>query len=221
MKTALIAGATGLVGSELLQLLVKSDHYKTIHVITRRPIETGSDKIVTHTADSETIENLMISEKMDHAFCALGTTIKKAKTKENFRRIDHDYVLAFAKKTVGFGAEKFMVVSSLGANPKSLFFYNRVKGEVEQALQQVQIKHLFIFRPSLLLGKRNEQRSGEEIATRIYRLLEPLFIGKLKKYKGIEAATVAKAMIEAALHETDETRIYESDEIRNFLKQKA
>jgi len=216
MKTALIAGATGLVGSELLQMLVKSDHYKTIHVITRRPIETGSDKLVTHIADPETIENLVIHEKMDHAFCALGTTIKKAKTRENFRRIDHDYVLAFAKKVVGFGAEKFMVVSSLGANPKSLFFYNRVKGEVEQALKQVQFKHLFIFRPSLLLGKRKEQRTGEEIAARLYRVLEPLFIGKLKKYKGIEAATVAKAMISVALHETAAERIYESDEIRNF-----
>lgn len=216
MKTAIIAGATGLVGSELLQMLVKSDHYKTIHVITRKPIETGSDKIISHIADAETIETLVIHEKIDHAFCALGTTIKKAKTKENFRKVDHDYVLVFAKKAVGFGAEKFMVVSSLGANPKSLFFYSRVKGEVEQALQQVQIKHLFIFRPSLLLGKRNEHRAGEEIAARIYRVIEPLFIGRLKKYKGIAAATVAKAMIEVALLETDDTRIYESDEIRNF-----
>jgi uncharacterized protein YbjT (DUF2867 family) len=216
MRTALIAGATGLVGSELLQMLVKSDHYKTIHVVTRRPIETGSDKIITHITDAETIENLVIHEKVDHAFCALGTTIKKAKTKENFRKIDHDYVLAYAKRASGFGADKFMIVSSLGANPRSLFFYNRVKGEVEQALHHIGFQHLFIFRPSLLLGKRNEQRTGEEIAARLYRVLEPLFFGKLNKYKGIEAAMVAKAMIEVALNETATVRIYESDEIRNF-----
>jgi uncharacterized protein YbjT (DUF2867 family) len=216
MKTALIAGATGLVGSSLVKMLADSDQYNTIHVVARRPVETGSEKIVIHNISPETIDQLMIPEKIDHAFCALGTTIKKAKTKENFREIDHDYVLDFARKAFDFGAEKFMVVSSLGANPKSLFFYNRVKGEVEQALKQVQFKHLFIFRPSLLLGKRNEQRSGEEIAARIYRVLEPLFIGKLKKYKGIEAAKVAKAMIEIALYETAADRIYESDEIRNF-----
>ncbi|MFU8843306.1 MAG: NAD-dependent epimerase/dehydratase family protein [Bacteroidales bacterium] len=216
MKTALIAGATGLVGSSLVKMLADSDQYNTIHVVARRPVESASEKIIMHIATQGTINQLVINEKIDHAFCALGTTIKKAKTKETFRKIDHDYVLDFAKKTFDFGAEKFLVVSSMGADTKSVFFYSRVKGEVEQALKQVQFKHLFIFRPSLLLGKRKEQRTGEEIAARLYRVLEPLFIGKLKKYKGIEAATVAKAMISVALHETAAERIYESDEIRNF-----
>jgi uncharacterized protein YbjT (DUF2867 family) len=218
MKTALIAGATGLVGSSLVKLLADSDQYKTIHVVVRRPVESDSEKIVMHTANPDTIDQLIIPEKIDHAFCALGTTIKKAKTKENFRKIDHDYVLDFAGKAFAFGAEKFLVVSSMGADIKSVFFYSRVKGEVEQALQQTGFRHLFIFRPSLLLGKRNEQRTGEEIAASVFRFIKPLMAGRLKKYSGIEASVVAEAMIKAALSETAPSRIFESDEIRKLQK---
>lgn len=216
MKTALIAGATGLVGSELLKLLIENDAYKTIHVLLRRPMEIKSSKIVEHIVNFDELDKFDIDQKIDHVFCTLGTTIKKAKTKENFRKVDYDYVLALGEKSKEWKAEKFLLVSSLGANAKSAIFYNRTKGEIENALKQLELPHLFIFRPSLLLGNRKEQRTGEKTAINVYKVIAPLFFGPFKKYKGIEASQVAKGMMDTALHNTDHLKVLESNEIQNF-----
>ena len=214
MKIALIAGASGLVGSELLQSLIENDTYKTIHILSRRSLKIKSSKIVEHIISFDKLENFELDQKIDHVFCTLGTTIKKAKSKENFRKVDYDYVLALGKKAKLWNADKFLMVSSLGANAKSAIFYNRVKGEIENALKHLELPHLFIFRPSLLLGNRKEQRTGEKTAINVYKVVAPLFFGPFKKYKGIEAKQVAKGMLNTALQNTDTFKILESDEIQ-------
>jgi len=216
MKAALIAGASGLVGSELLKLLIANDAYETIHLLSRKPLEIQSSKIIEHIINFDELDRFEPNTKIDHVFCSLGTTIKKAKTKENFKKVDHDYVLELGKKANQWNTEKFLMVSSLGANAKSRIFYSRVKGEIEQALTDLSLNQLFIFQPSLLLGDRKEYRAGEKTAIYVYKVIDPLFFGPFKKYKGIEAKQVAKAMINVALHNEDSFRIFESVEIQNF-----
>jgi len=216
MKTALIAGTTGLVGSELLQQIINKSAYNKIHILVRKEIEVKSDKVIQHIIDFEKLGPFEIQEPIDHVFSTLGTTIKKSKTKENFRKVDYDYVLSLAKKAKEWDAEKFLMVSSLGANAKSGIFYNRVKGEIEKALSELKLNQLFIFRPSLLMGNRKENRGGEKSAIAVYKIINPLFIGKLKKYKGIQASQVAKGMFETALKNEEKFKIFESDEIQMF-----
>ncbi|MEZ5081943.1 MAG: oxidoreductase [Bacteroidales bacterium] len=216
MKTALIAGATGLVGSELLQQLMKDNEYSQIHVLVRNPIDVKSKKIIVHQINFDELESVEINEKIDHVFCTLGTTIKKAKTKENFRKVDYDYVLALGRKAKEWNSEKFLMVSSLGANATSAIFYSRVKGEIENALKELGLPHLFIFRPSLLMGNRKEQRAGEKTAVAVYKIINPLFVGKLRKYKGIQARQVAMAMLNTAINKNESIRIFESDEIQKI-----
>lgn len=216
MKTALIAGSSGLVGSELLRLLESTPIYAKIHVIVRKRIDSESPKVVQHLIDFDKLHAFNPGEPVDHIFCTLGTTIKKAGTKENFRKVDYDYVHALGEKAIEWKAEKFMLVSALGANPKSRIFYNRVKGEIEIALGRLDFPHLFVFRPSLLLGDRTEHRSGEKAAINLYKVINPLFVGKLKKYKGIQAGQVARALLLAALKNEEKMKVFESDEMQDL-----
>jgi uncharacterized protein YbjT (DUF2867 family) len=214
--TALLAGATGLVGSQLLTMIIDSDVYEKVHVLSRRELNKSSPKIIEHIIDFENIKNFDPGTKIDHVFCCLGTTIKKAKTKENFRKVDHDYVIDLAQKTYEWETSRFLVISALGASAKSNIFYNRVKGDMEKALQDIGLPHLFIFRPSLLMGDRKENRPGEKTAIMVYKVINPLFVGKLKKYKGISANKVAKGMLNVALNNENTFQIFESDEIQDL-----
>jgi len=216
MKTALIAGASGLVGSEILKLLLTSETYTEIHLLVRISLELNSPKVVEQIINFEELEKFEPGSQIDHIYCTLGTTIKKAKTKENFKKVDYDYVLELSKKAKQWNSEKFLIVSSLGANAKSRIFYSRVKGEIENALKNLNLNHLFIFRPSLLLGNRKEHRAGEKTAINLYKVINPLFFGPFKKYKGIEAKQVAKGMIQIAQQNNEQFQIIESDEIQNL-----
>jgi uncharacterized protein YbjT (DUF2867 family) len=216
MKTALIAGASGLIGSELVKILTESKEYKTIYILTRKSLKLESHKIIEHIINFDELVDLKLKSPIDHIFCTLGTTIKKAGTKENFRKVDFDYVVNLGKLAKEIHVEKFMVVSSLGANVRSMIFYSRVKGEVEEALKKLSLPHLFIFRPSLLLGNRAEHRAGEKTAASVYKVLSPFFSGPLKKYKGVEAIKVANAMMQMALQNEEHFKILESDKIQKF-----
>ncbi len=198
------------------KILIEQKEYEEIHVLVRRSLDLDSPKVVEHLINFDELESLEIDSKIDHVFCTLGTTIKKAKTKENFRKVDYDYVLELGKKAKQWNVQKFLLVSSLGANAKSRIFYSRVKGEIEQALKNLNLNQLFIFRPSLLLGERKEHRAGEKTAINVYKVIDPLFFGPFKKYKGIEARQVAKGMINIAIHNTDQFRILESNEIQSL-----
>jgi len=168
--------------------------------------------------DFSDLENGLADRRFDDAFCCLGTTIGQAGTQEKFRAIDQAAVLAFAWAAKRHGAQQFLAISSLGADAESRFFYNRVKGETEKALTILGFSNLYIFRPSLLLGLRPQPRLGERIAAAILWVAGPLLRGRLKKYRAIEAATVARAMLRCSLGRSDQavSPILLSDEIQDL-----
>ncbi len=194
----MIAGASGLVGNELLQLLLSGKEYEKIVVIVRKPLTINHPKLIQQAFDFNTFNSFSPSVTVDDIYCCLGTTIRKAGSQEAFRKVDHDYVIQLGKFCEKNSIQKFLVVSAMGANSSSSVFYNRIKGEMEIAVKQLSIPFIAIFRPSLLMGNRKEFRMGERIAQGLMGGLGFLFVGGLKKYKPIFAATVAKAMIRTA-----------------------
>lgn len=149
-KTALVLGATGLIGKELVKIISENGEYQRVYLLVRRPIEVESDFCEVLIVDFDELNKYHEVFQVTDVFCCLGTTIKVAKTKEAFRKVDYEYPVEAAKLAKENGAEKFLIVSSMGADPKSLFFYSRVKGDVEVALKSLDLPSLHIFRPSLL-----------------------------------------------------------------------
>ncbi|MDN3016331.1 oxidoreductase [Paenibacillus sp. BSR1-1] len=215
-KTALILGSSGLVGNELVKILLEQNNYKKIHLLLRRPIEITDSRCEPHIVDFEQLGKYDKLFKVTDVFCCLGTTIKKAKSKEAFRKVDYQYPIEGAKLAVQSGAEKFLIITAMGANSKSFFFYNQVKGEVEMSLKTLNIPSLNIFRPSLLLGERNEFRLGEKIAEKASGLLNTLMMGPLRSYKAIHAKSVAKAMAAIAASNKTGVSIFYSNEIQRI-----
>ena len=212
-KHALIAGATGLVGNELLQQLIQGRQYHTISVLSRREVETSSKRVETVIVDYDKLVDKDLP-KADDVFCCLGTTMDKAGSEHAFRKVDYDYPLRVAEIAHRKGAQQYLLVSAMGANKDSFFFYNRVKGEVEQAIAAVGFKTFMVFRPSMLLGERTETRIGEQIGQVVMQGVAPLMVGGLKKYQAIQGATVAEAMVHAARKELQGAYIFESDKIQ-------
>jgi len=203
---AVIIGATGLVGNALLTRIIESEHYSQVLVIGRSAPQVvehqfGAEKIHFIASQLDELRELTLTDKIDHAFCCLGTTLKQAGSEEAFIQVDKLAVLAFAKLIQAHAnpSLKFMVVTALGADPKSAVFYNRVKGEVEQTLKALSLPVLNIFQPSLLLGPRHNRRFWEEIGQTILGGLSFLFIGPLRQYQPIDAQTVAESMYQVAL----------------------
>lgn len=213
MEKAIIAGATGLVGTELINSLMIDNRYDKIISLVRTPQNIDDNKLLQIKADFENLHSNSIEIKPTHAFCCLGTTIKKAGSKEKQFKIDHDYVINFANYCKSIGVEKFSVVSSLGANENSSNFYLRTKGQMESNLQKIGFKSLFILRPSILLGNRKEFRLGEKIGIAVMSVFSPLLFGKFKKYKGIKAKKVANCMINILNSNSLGIEIIESDRI--------
>lgn len=203
----LLAGATGLTGEHLLDRLLNEPTVARVLAPSRRPL-------VAHPHLENPVGELaallpQLSGKVDIAFCCLGSTLKQAGSEAAFRAVDHDLVLAFAERARALGARHLLVISALGADAHSALFYNRVKGELEAALQAQNWPQLTIVRPSLLLGARRKFRLGE-------RLLAPLARWIPGKYRGIKASTLAHALWRLALEEKDGTRIVESDQLRRL-----
>ncbi len=201
------------MGHELLLILAQLEQFTTVKAISRSPL----GKIPLH------IDNIILNfDKLDqHSeqlkasifVCCLGTTIKKAGSQEAFKQVDYDYVLSFARLAEKVGAQKLIVISAMGADPTSRIFYNRTKGEMERDLKNLKIPQIEIFRPSLILGKRKEHRTGEEWGKRLSPYINPLLVGPLKKYRAIEAKTIARAMAIASLNFHPGFHVYESDQI--------
>jgi uncharacterized protein YbjT (DUF2867 family) len=192
MGTVWVVGATGLTGRETLTQLLASSEVSRVVAWVRRPSGLSHAKLIERVVDFERLEAAFAGENsgepVDAAICCLGTTIKVAGSKERFRRVDHDYVLAFARAAKMAGARTFAVVTAMGSDPESAFFYNRVKGEVEEDLASLAFESLVIARPSLLIGERAEARLGERLMTPISRFLPA-------RYRGIEAERVARALV--------------------------
>ncbi|UOY92045.1 oxidoreductase [Ectobacillus sp. JY-23] len=209
-RTALLLGASGLVGSELLQILLASEFYQKITVLVRRKLHINHPKLVQIEIDFERMQEYGAHFEVDDVFSCLGTTIKKAKTQENFKKIDYGYTLAAGNLAKQYKAKQFLVISSINADASASVFYSRVKGETEEDLKKLHLPSLHIFRPSLLLGDRQEFRLGEKIAEKISTALPFLFKGPLRKYKPVHAKDVAGSMYKAALTEKNGIHTYES-----------
>jgi uncharacterized protein YbjT (DUF2867 family) len=213
MRTAVIAGATGLVGSELLLQLLDDPRYARVIALVRRASPLAHSKLSMIMADFLHPEDALGDTRVDDVFCCLGTTMAKAGTREKFYEVDYQFPLALARATQALGASQFLLVSALGAKKTSAIFYNRVKGEVEEAINKLGFHTLHIFRPSLLLGPRLEKRAGEGAAKLLYKVFGPLVP---MKYKGVEAGTVARAMRACASEERDGLFVHESDKIQGY-----
>ncbi|HEX7777443.1 MAG TPA: NAD(P)H-binding protein [Parvibaculum sp.] len=200
-RTALVAGATGLVGGHLVARLLASPLYEHVLVVTRRKSGLAHPKLREIVADFDKLEGAIAAtgEKIDDAFCALGTTIKRAGSQDAFRRVDYDYVVAFAKAAKAAGARQFLLVTAIGSSAKSGIFYSRVKGEAEDAVAALGFATTHIFRPSMLLGRRGEARPAEAVAQALTPFINPLLLGPAAAYRGIAAETVAASMAGAAL----------------------
>ena len=217
MRTALIAGASGLVGGFLLRELLAAPEYDRVVAVVRRPLGVTHPKLEEVAVDFAGLDKVTADLSCADAFCCLGTTIKQAGSKEAFRAIDHVAVLAFAWAARRGGAQRFFFISSLGASAQSRVFYNRVKGETEAALAVLEFSTLAIFQPSLLLGPRREKRLGERLGAALMWLLDPLLLGGLRKYRAIEAEVVARAMLRCSFGRPGQgVLVFPSDEIQDL-----
>lgn len=208
VRSVLLLGATGLVGRELLSLLLDDGDVQRVAVIARRPSGTKHPKLAEHVFDLGEMDAHAELFRVDQLFCALGTTIKLAGTQERFRVVDHDYAVTAARLGKAHGARHYLLVSALGANAESRVFYNRVKGEVERDIIALGYRSTTIARPSLLLGNRDEYRRGERIASK-FAWLTP------SKYKPVQARDVAKALVRLAREDAPGVNIVESSALRS------
>ncbi|WP_040952124.1 oxidoreductase [Gorillibacterium massiliense] len=197
-KSALLLGASGLVGNHLLQALLADEDYGKVAVLVRRPLAISHPRLTVVETDFDNLDSASEYFAVDDVFCCLGTTIKKAGSQIAFSKVDLEYPLAAARLAAWQDVRSFHAVSSLGADAKSRIFYSRTKGLMEAGLKQSGIPSVHIYRPSLLLGKRKEHRPGEETAAVVSRRLPFLFSGPFRAYKPIPAETVAKAMLAGA-----------------------
>lgn len=218
-KTALIAGATGLVGGHLLDLLLEDENYKTVKVLSRRTLGGDDGKLKEIIIeDFDIMESYTKELKADDYFCCLGTTMKKAGSKEAFKKVDFQYPTTLAAIARENNANSFHLISAMGADSSSMIFYNKVKGETEDAIQAMKLEKAYIYRPSFIAGERAEKRAAEKAALWVADKLDFLFSGPLKKYAAVHAKTIANAMLETAKNGKEKFKIIPSDEIEKIGK---
>ena len=217
MKTALLFGASGLVGSHLLNLLISNNNYSKIKVFVRSSIELNHQKIEIIQTDFNNLKNHKEEIKGDDCFFCIGTTKKNSPDKNEYKRVELEVPKQVAQIAKSNLVNSFVFVSSGYADPKSSGDYLKFKGLVEEELKRLNFSKLGIMRPSFLLGERKEKRVSEKIGIFVFKILSPLFLGPLKKMKPIHSETVAKAMIKIA-NENFPQKIFESDQILDLLK---
>lgn len=215
-KKALVLGGSGLIGSYLIHQLLEHQAYEQIRSIGRKSLAITHPQFQEKTIRLHQLEQENDFFRVDEVYCCLGTTMKKAKTKDHFRQVDFVYPIQAAKLAASVGAKQFLIVTSLGANKKSPFFYLRVKGEVEEALHNISIPSIHIFQPSFLLGNRKEFRLNEKIFSFLEKPLTRLMMGSLAVYRPIHASTVAKAMITIATQDIKGYHTYPSYKIKKI-----
>lgn len=213
-KSALLLGATGLTGGHLLNLLLESEEYHTVYIYSRRPIGIQNRKLKEIIIDYDTYEGTVDA---DNVFCCLGTTIKVAKTKEAFKKVDLVYPVKIAQLQFNAGSKRFLVISAMGAAADSLFFYSKVKAEMETQLTNIGYPKLLIFRPALITGDRKEHRAGEKIAAGINEILNYVLVGPLRKYQSVSAKAIANCMHAYSINNAVYGKVViSSDRIKDF-----
>ena len=214
-KTAILLGATGLTGNLLLQLLLEDNRYKKIKLFSRSTSGVVHPKVEEYLGDLIHLETFKNDFKADEVFCCIGTTKSKTPDKELYKKIDFGIPTKAAQLCKENGIETLIIISALGANSKSNIFYNRTKGEMEDAVLQLQIPKTHILQPSLIGGKREEKRIGEWIFKQLMKVANLVMAGPLKKYKSIHPKDIAKAMVWLANNDFNAVRI-PSDEIKSL-----
>jgi uncharacterized protein YbjT (DUF2867 family) len=198
-KTALLAGGSGLVGTRLLRLLLDASEYSRVVALSRRPLPIDHPRLANRVVNfGAGLDAQLSGTRCQEAFCCLGTTLREAGSQQAFRAIDHDLVLQFARTALALGAERFVMISAVGADANARNFYLRVKGETERALAALPIRALDLMQPSVLLGSRRELRPLEMLAQGLLWTVNPLLLGNAMRYRGITAEVVAAAMLGAA-----------------------
>ncbi len=215
-KTAIILGASGLIGSELLKILIKSTEYDSIKIFVRKSLNINNQKVEEIITDFSDQERLIDEIDAEAIFSCLGSTKKKTPDLKDYKKVDHDIPLFFAKTAVEKELKSFHLVSSIGANSKSSNFYTKLKGEIEDDLKLIGLSSLHIYQPSFLEGNRKEKRIAEKIATSAFKLLNPILIGSLKKYRSIKATDVALAMYNQSVTELKGIHTYTTDKIKEL-----
>ena len=217
-KTAIVLGATGLIGQHLVQELLQNEYFSRVRILVRSPIALEHPKadiqVVNFQDEKDIAAKLDIG---DVIFCCIGTTRKKVKgNKTEYRKVDYDIPIITARLGVQHGFSQFLMVSAIGANPLAANFYLQLKGCAEEDVTAFPFESIHIFRPSLLLGKRSDFRLGERIAQIIIPAISFVFVGAWRKYKPVYASEVAKAMVCAANNEITGVHMYEYDEIMHL-----
>ncbi len=211
MKKALIIGATGLIGSMLTEALLRDDTFDEVHLLVRRSLPLSHPKLKQQLFDFDHPQVDLIQGEV--LFCAMGTTLRKAGSQAAQYKIDCLYPFEVAKNAKQQGIKQFILVSSIGADAQSSNFYLRTKGDLEEKLKSLAFDSLVLVRPSLIMGERQERRLGEKIAMTLMPLLNPLLIGKLRKYRGVAAERIVATLIEQAKLGTKGITSIESDQI--------
>jgi uncharacterized protein YbjT (DUF2867 family) len=217
MKKALIFGATGFIGSYLLLDLLNNPEYEQVTIVVRKSPNMAHPRLKVLIGDFNSLSSLKETLVADDVFIALGTTRKKIPQQNEYYKIDHDYpVLAatFAKEN---GAKSVFLVTAVGAKSRSKVFYVRTKGETERDIAALGFEHTHIFRPSMLLGTRTEHRPMEKTLIKLWSLIDPVLVGKLAPYKGIDGKDVAQAMVAAARNQTEKLKIYQWTEMHALV----
>jgi uncharacterized protein YbjT (DUF2867 family) len=209
---ALIIGATGLVGSHILNQLLDNHYYEAITCLVRKPSPISHPKLTQIIFDFENPDESVV--KADHIYCAIGTTLAKAGSKERQFKIDCTYPTEIAKIAIKNGATHFALVSSVGSNSKSGNFYLSTKGKLEDEILRLNFPHFVIARPSFILGERTETRTGEKIGIVIMKFLNPIILGSFKKYRAIDASAIAQSLIKNTINAVKAHQILESPNIK-------
>jgi uncharacterized protein YbjT (DUF2867 family) len=218
-KTAVVLGATGLIGQHLVQELLQNEFFSKVRILVRRPLKLNHPKadvqVVNFNDEKDIAARIDIG---DVIFCCIGTTRKKVKgNRTEYRKVDYDIPIITARLGIQHGFNQFLIVSAIGANPLAANFYLQLKGCIEEDVTALPFESIHIFRPSILLGKREEFRPGENIGKAFVKAISFLLLGGWRKYRPIPAADVAKAMVAAANKEIAGVHMYEYDEMQNLI----
>ncbi|MEJ7770183.1 MAG: NAD-dependent epimerase/dehydratase family protein [Chitinophagaceae bacterium] len=218
MKKAILIGGSGFVGSYLLQELLSNPDYEEVKIIVRKNLNINHPKLKALLGDYHTLSNLKEDIKADDVFIAIGTTKNKEPDQEKYYQIDHDYPVLLSKLSKETGAKSVFIVTSVGANANSSVFYLRTKGETERDIIGLDFEHTHIFRPSMIMGTRKEFRPTEKLIIKLWSGVNFILIGKyLKKYKGIDGPSIAKAINNAAKLQTEKVKFYHWQEMNDLL----
>jgi uncharacterized protein YbjT (DUF2867 family) len=218
MKKAIVFGATGFIGSHLLRDLLNNPDYEQVIAVVRKPLALNHARLTTLIGDLASLPPLKPQLVADEVFIALGTTRKHTPDEAEYFKIDHDYPVLAAEIAKANGAKSVFLVTAVGANAASSVFYVRTKGEVERDVLALNFDHTHIFRPSMILGERDEDRPRERMIIAVWNVINPLLVGPADRYRGLAGEAIARAMANAAQHQAGKVCIYHWKEMAALLR---